>query len=98
MNPEASHKFDRQQRPEVFTLLPDNNNTLFHKDKGKGARTELKGHKFTTQKQAQDMPVPNQGLPGPGQYETGNLLADTTFGSKAPAYTLRTSGQLTINK
>lgn len=92
LNLESSNKFERQPRPEIFTLLPDNNNTLFHKDKGKGARTETKGYKFSSQKQAQDMPVENQGLPGPGQYETGNVLTDTTFGQKAPAYTLRTSG------
>jgi hypothetical protein len=49
INQEASFKFDRQRRilpGEQYSKKPDFNNVLFHKDKGRGVRKELKGNKF----------------------------------------------------
>ena len=45
----TGNKFDRQRRMlpgDIAMLKPDNNNTLFQKDKGRGVRKEIKGNMF----------------------------------------------------
>ena len=49
INQETAYKFDRQQRvlpAEKQMLKPDYNNVLFHKDKGRGVKKEIRGNKF----------------------------------------------------
>ena len=50
LNTEAAHKFDRDRRilpGEQYMQKPDYNNVLFHKDKGRGVKHDIKAYKFS---------------------------------------------------
>ena len=76
----------------------DNNNTLYHADKGKGGPKVIKGNKFTDGKQGHQIDPPNAQFPGPGAYQTIGTSKHTTAYVNAPSYSLSTAGQLKIQK
>ena len=69
-------KFDRQQRVNVFPVLPDYNNVLFHKDKGKSYKPPSKGFQFNRAKGggAQECDPKKIRNPGPGSYQENARL------------------------
>jgi hypothetical protein len=73
-------------------MKPDNNNTLFHKDKGRGVKKQIKGNQFSM---GVGMPFDDPAIksfPGPGQYR------NQFIGPTAPSYTQATAGQVVINR
>lgn len=82
-------------------LKPDFNNVLFHKDKGRGVKHEIKAYKFSDSlnlppqegRQLQDRA--KELFPGPGSYMPHSIEV-TTFGQTAPKYSLPTAGQVVI--
>jgi hypothetical protein len=66
---ESGHKFDRQRRVlpgEIHSSKPDYNNVLFHKDKGKGVKHEIKGNMFPVGKGMPFEDPKKVAFPGPG--------------------------------
>jgi hypothetical protein len=77
---------------------PDYNNKIYYKDKGKGVKTEIKSFKFP---EGEGMPVEDRkkkDFPGPGAYGISNKLELTTFSQKAPAFSMRASGQMDFKR
>ena len=98
---EAAHKFDRQRRVlpgEMYSMKPDTNNVLFHKDKGRGVRHEIRGNRFS---EGAGMPIEDprkKTFPGPGQYHTQGKIDKTTAGIRSPAYSMPTAGQINVKR
>lgn len=100
INLNASYKFDRQKRVlpgEIYQMKPDYNNVLFHKDKGKSIKPELKGCKFPEAEPHEYAPVyidPKMVyFPGPGAYQNPNTMMDkVTVAEKAPKFTMGNRG------
>ena len=95
MKLEHGGKFTRSRRvleSEEIMRRPDTNNSIYYKDKGKGAKTVPKGNKFSEGEGVQVEDPKKKNFPGPGAYSTEGKHELTTFCMKAPAFSVCSAG------